>query len=71
MAYIKVKDITSKPAAKERFNELFRLKNEYNVLMSVIAQSSEESESDYDKKVLESGGTLGVSRVYGRSSASF
>ena len=53
IAYIKVRDIISKPAAKERFNELFRLKNEYNVLMSVIAQGSDESESDYDKRCLK------------------
>ena len=53
--YIKVRDNLSKPVAKERFNELFRLKNEYNVLMSVIAQGSDEDESDYDKRRLKAG----------------
>lgn len=37
IAFIKIRDNQSKPAAKERFNDLFRVKNEYNVLMSVVA----------------------------------
>ena len=53
IAYIKVRDNFSKPAKKERYNDLFRLKNEYNVLMSFIAPGSDEELSDYNERRLK------------------
>ena len=53
IAHVKLLDDTKKPPAKERYNDLFRIRNEYNCLMSVVAKDPGESISDYKKKLIK------------------
>jgi hypothetical protein len=53
IAHVKLLDDHTKPPAKERYNDLFRIKNEYNCLMSVATKEAGETRSDFNKKVIK------------------
>ena len=54
IAHVKLLDDHTKPPAKERYNDLFRIKNEYNCLMSVVTKEAAETRANFNKKGYQS-----------------